>query len=129
MKYIYGLIFFFCLCVSANAQIIKTDDGRRIRDFEISIQSVQSKIDDASKRLEELSIKYSPEYRGVIAIKELITELQQQKASLEAAKTTFIATHVLTKHLPNTNVELLKVIAVQNERIIDLLEQLVRRPQ
>ena len=127
MKYIYCLVFVVCLSLATHAQSIKTEDGRRVAAIDEKISAVQSKIDEAQKKIDELLVRYTPEYKEIVAIKAVIADLQQAVLKLETEKKV-LATKELVRKLPNTDVELLKVIVLQNERIITLLEELVKHP-
>ena len=128
MKQITGLVFIFFLSIAAHAQTIKTEAGRRMSAIEIETTTVQSRIDKITNLIKKLGIEFTSESPEIIEAKEVLAEWQKLLLKLESEKKS-LATKEFIKRLPNTNVELLKVIALQNERIIDLLEQIVRRPQ
>jgi septal ring factor EnvC (AmiA/AmiB activator) len=119
------LIFCFCLVLftAANGQTIKTDAGKQLDVVENRIKYYQREIDETSKSLDEAKTKLSPEHPFVMALQKNLTELRQTLVTQETEKKGLL-TQELVKTLPNSQVELLKMIILQNEKIIGLLEQL-----
>ena len=119
-------VLIFCSCLvlftAANGQL-KTEAGKRFDLVENSIKNTQLVIDDTSKSLDEARTKYPPEHPLVMMLQKKLTELRQTLVTLETEKKGLL-TKELVKTLPNSQVELLKMIILQNDKIIGLLEQL-----
>ncbi len=126
MKYIQLLVIVFCFCVVGHSQIIKTEAGRRLTVVETKIAILQAEIDQKTQRRQELLVMFTTEHLSVKKVDAELAELNDTLRKLESEKKELKDKGQLIK-LPNTNVELLKVIALQNEQIIELLQQLARQ--
>lgn len=114
--------------MSTYAQTVKTEAARRIGDIDTQIAALELRISQAAEQRKTLLEKYTAEYKDVVAVEVQLTIYRAQVAALEAEKK-LLARKEFVRTLPNTNIELLKIIAMQNERIIDLLETLAKRPR
>lgn len=124
-RLLYPVTFFaFCICVSG--QTVKTEASRKIVDIDVEIARLQFQISEVKENRDKLLVRYTSDYKDVRVLDAQLSELQTQLLALETEKKT-LATKELAQKLPNSQIELLKVIALQNERIIALLEQLVKR--
>ena len=107
----------------ASAQTIKSEEGHRMFRLEKRIAAVQAVVNALKEKREGLLEKYSPEYREVVAVDSSLAELNAIIAKLEAARRE-LSKKPLTIALPSNEVALLKMLLLQNERIIELLEGL-----
>lgn len=112
--------------MTVYGQTIKTETGRRVAAIDTEIAAIQSRIDQALEVRRGLLERFTPDHRNVKAVDERLAELRTAMLVLETQKKA-LAGKEFARTLPNSNIELLKIIALQNERIIDLLEQLVKR--
>lgn len=117
MKYLAILITILVLGISAYTQTIKTEAAYKITALDTKIAKVQTLIEQVNNSIKLLSDKYTPGYKEIVAAKAQLAELEGIRLKLEAEKA-LLATQPLVMKLPNTNVELLKVIALQNENWI-----------
>ena len=120
------LLILLGITVSAYGQTIKTDAGRRVAGIDTEIAVLQSQIAKASDARQRLLATYSSTYPPAVAVEAQLVELRQAMRALETEKKSW-ANKKPARPLPNTNVELLRILALQNERIIDLLEKLIKR--
>jgi hypothetical protein len=121
-----GLIFF--LFTVTNAQTVKTEPARRLAVVESEINSIQSQIENVSKVLERSKVRYTEQHPDVRAAEAVLAELHVSLLKLETERKK-LNIKELVRSLPKTDVELLKVIVLQNERILDLLEQLALKSE
>ena len=96
--------------------------------LEKRIAAVQAVVNALKEKREGLLEKYSPEYREVVAVDDSLAEFNAAIAKLEAARRE-LSKKPLTIALPSNEVALLKMLLLQNERIIELLEGLSSKKQ
>lgn len=123
IKLLIALFLCFVFVGFVSAQTVKTAEARKLDDLEKLIVQKEKEIESEQAFLAELSAKYSPEYFKVMQTKAKITVLQKALAALYDERK-LLLTKELVRKLPNNQIELLKIIIEQNERIIYLLEKL-----
>ncbi|MCU0240524.1 MAG: hypothetical protein MUC29_13875 [Pyrinomonadaceae bacterium] len=120
---ILSLVFLFTFV--ASAQSIKTDEARQLKKLEKTIRIYEIQFESAKN---ELDRKSSREYSGVYSesdrqsVRNTISEYEKKLAELYLQRKQLLAKQ-MTRTLPNTQIELLKLLILQNEKIIDLLEE------
>ena len=112
--------------VGTNAQTVKTQDGYRLNDVEKQIKETRNNISETNKNLNNLLKEYSEGAPEIKATQTKISELNKSLTDLIKERDDLLK-KVLSKPIPNNDTELLKLIAQQNERIIELLERLVNK--
>lgn len=127
MKKYLVLVFVLFLASVSQAQTIKTTEGKRLAELEKQIAAISAERDAASKNAAELLVKYSADYFKVKELKTKIDKLNEVLLPLELERKELIKKKLIA-NLPNNQIELLKMIVIQNERIIELLENLPLKP-
>lgn len=117
-----AIFFLFFIVNLVSGQTLKTDEGRRLKIVERQVVILESELSNKNAELKVLLKKYSPDYFGVHAVKESIEIIEKSLASYYAEKKELL-TKKLVVTLPNTQTELLKILILQNEKIIELLEK------
>ena len=125
--FLLAAVLFLC-AIGAGAQTIKTTDGKKLDEVKKQIENTQTKLSEIEEERKKLLITYSSEYPKVKQLNAQIDVLKGVLAGLIQTRNE-LERKVLVKTLPNNNVELLKIIIEQNERIIELLEKLGRLNQ
>lgn len=125
MKNLFLLVILSVLFVGfASAQTIKTVEARQLEDVDTRIKQTQKEADQTAALLETATNKYSDEYReqfpALVKIKNDLKVLNERLTSLFAERKR-LAEKKLTMPLPNNQIELLKILILQNERLLDLL--------
>ena len=127
MKKYLVLVFALFLASVSQAQTVKTTEGKRLAELEKEIAAISAERDAASNNLAELLVKYSTEHIKVKELKAQLEKLNETLLPLELERKGLLKKQLVT-NLPNNNIELLKMIVIQNERIIELLENLTLKP-
>ena len=117
------LLLVFVFTVSASAQSVKTDDGKHLKEVESLIIQTEKQIKEKDIYLSDLLVKFTSDFIRVKEVRSEISKLNEQLTSLNLEKKELISKQLI-KTLPNSQIELLKIIIVQNDKIIDLLEKL-----
>lgn len=115
------LIFAFAVCVCGQ---VKTETGKRLDEVDKQIKSLESRVSETEKEITVLQEKYSDDYVGIKNKRFELSKLQSNLLSLQTERKSLLQTK-LTTSLPNNQVELLKMIVTQNEKIIELLQSLI----
>ncbi len=110
-------LFFVSL---APAQTIKTSDARKLEDVETSIIQTQKQIDEVTSALNAVLVKYTEDRPEVKKIRDRVERLNEHLTTLNVERVRLMA-QKLTMPLPTNQIELLKILILQNERILDLL--------
>ena len=126
-KIIPFLLLLFAGSFAINAQIVKTPAARELAHTETLITSMQKEVVEAQKLHDELLQKYSPEYVRVKQLEERLVGLNQMKSVIEERRKV-LRTQPLKVAIPTTDQGLLRILVMQNEQVIDLLERLVSNP-
>lgn len=139
MKSVFCIVFIFLLslCVSAqqnkpvkpnkpkpaNPAQIKSDAAKKLETVNADITEGEKILADEEKILAELRRRYTDDFPKVqeslakiITIKRVLNNLYELKKDLQRQQ--------MYQELPNNQVELLKMLIVQNDQIIDLLKNL-----
>lgn len=119
---IFLSIILLLLAGTVSAQTLKTEAGKRLKEIEPLIVQSETQIKAKEVALKGLLAKYSSEYFEVKATEAEISKLNEILLSLQSEKKQLLA-QKLIKDLPNNQIELLKLIIIQNEKIIELLEK------
>jgi len=119
-----ALVFTFLFAFGVQAQSVKTDEVRQLTELSKEITIAEKQVIDVGAEIAALLIQFTPEYSGVVSKKERLKELNGVLAALKSEKDALLR-QAQIKALPTTAPALLKLIVMQNERIIDLLERLV----
>ncbi|HRH40386.1 MAG TPA: hypothetical protein PKY82_01990 [Pyrinomonadaceae bacterium] len=108
----------------SSAQTIKTDEARQLKRLEKQISYYEGLLDSAKDRLSRMNSDVSSTYTEADKnnVKEQISSLEKNLGTYYQERKTLL-TKEMTRTLPNTQIELLKLIILQNEKIIDLLEE------
>ena len=115
------ILLFICLFSAFSfAQTIKTPDARRLEAVEIEIAKTQKQFDVADKKLRELLVIYTEDHPTVKSQKDVVAAITAKLTPLTVARTNLLLKSLKTE-LPNTQIELMKILIMQNERILDLL--------
>lgn len=121
-KYLLFVTFLIVLTNITSAQTIKTFAGEQVQILDERIAEIQQTITDKKDRRRSLEKRYSSEY---IEVKQINSEIEKLEISLQniTEERENLSKQKLTKPLPNNQIELLKIIIQQNQRIIELLEK------
>jgi len=122
MKLLFATIFLTLVFSGlASAQSIKTDEARKLKQVEALIIKTETALKEADESLKKLQVSYSEEYPKIKQIKLEIAALDEALVKLYAERKE-LQSKQMVRNLPNNQIELLKILIQQNERIIDLLE-------
>ena len=125
MKNLFLLVILIVISAGfTSAQTIKTVEARQLEDIDTRIKQTQKEADQTATLLEAVTKKYSDEYRetvpALVKIKNEYKVLNERLTSLFAERKR-LAEKKLTMALPNNQIDLLKILILQNERLLDLL--------
>lgn len=120
---IFLVIICAFFCVSASAQI-PNKNAVRLKTVEKLIAQIENLIKNEEDGMTVLLVKYNADSPEIKTKQNRINSLQKNLAHLEIEKKKLLDSK-LTDTLSNNQIELLKILIVQNSRIIDLLEKLV----
>lgn len=124
MKILLGLFFVFVFVGGINAQDLKTDEGKRLKEVESRIFKIPVEMREIEAEISKLLVNFRPEYIEVVKRKVELAKLNEILIGLNLERKELL-TKQLVKTLPNNDTALLKLIVMQNEKIIDLLVKLV----
>lgn len=113
-------------CLYANAQTKKPDDEQRLKTVEAEIIQLEQEIKLVSADLSALLVKYTREYPAARKIQSELTTLEEKLFALNLEKKNLLQKE-FARTLPNNDILLLKMIVIQNEKIIELLKKMVNR--
>lgn len=112
----------FYLFVFESAAFSQTStDAKRLKEVEAKIQELQLQIIPELTTLRSLQVKYTSDYILVKEQKQKVEALEAELSPLFAERK-LLQEKIFVENLPNSQIELLKIIVVQNRRIIELLE-------
>ncbi|MBX7170145.1 MAG: hypothetical protein K1X72_04255 [Pyrinomonadaceae bacterium] len=121
LKLTFVLLITLVLVSFASAQSIKTEEARQLKKVERLIKNQESLLEFENKELKRMSSDiYSESQRD--QIRKNISSYEKNLATLYEQRK-MLLTKEMSRTLPNTQIELLKIIILQNEKIIDLLEE------
>ena len=122
MQKLLGIIFVLMMAAIIQAQI-KTTDGKRLEEVEKQIVATEERIKLVEAQLTELRKRYNDEWKDNQTVIAELNTLNGVLLKLNLEKKQLLNKQFV-KTLPNNQIELLKMIVIQNERIIELLEKL-----
>jgi len=121
MKLSFTMLLIVIFAGFALGQSIKTDEAKRLEIVENLIADAETTLEESNKALEKLRGTYSSEYPKVKEYETKIKGLKENLGRLYEERKKLL-TKQMIRNLPNNQIELLKIIIQQNERIIELLE-------
>lgn len=122
MKILLGLCLVLAFSLSISAQTVPSKSGKELKDIDAQITTVESQIKTQLAKKAQLLIRYSEDYKGIVEINAAISKLNEILSALQLKRRQLLEMKLI-EELPNNNIQLLKMIIVQNERIIELLEK------
>ena len=117
---IHGL--FLCLLFMA-VTVFGQSQTNRLAEIKNQIDKIESQIKEKEAKIVDLQARYTDEYQP---IKQLKSEIVVLSLMLVPLKDEQLRMLVLEGNapLPNNQIELLKILIIQNEKIINLLQKL-----
>lgn len=122
---IIGILFLTAL--ATNAQV-KTSDAKRLETVEAQIIKLESERQTTQIKLDQLRTRYNDDWKENQALIAQIAKIDESLVPLYLEKKALLKKELIKK-LPNNDTELLKMIIIQNERIIELLEKMTAKRQ
>ena len=127
MKFLFLLVFIFAFCLLGFGQTkppAKTFSIASIRTG-IAIKKLQREKKNLEQQLELLKSKYNDKYFAVIETKESIKVIDSQISQLNSTPLSNNVVEILEEEIPTD--DLLKILAIQNQKIIELLEKIANK--
>jgi uncharacterized protein involved in exopolysaccharide biosynthesis len=114
------ILFFIILLFSLNVVAQKTTPKPEAAVKNTVLESLKKQRQDADEQLKQLRAKFTEEYPAVRELKLQIAKIDEQIQKVILTDKTVELTPDI---LPNDSVFLLKLIIIQNQEIIKLLQQ------
>lgn len=114
------------LSVCVKAQTTPDEIRQRLKDIDVEVSKLENEIKAAKSDLSKLLVKYTNEYSEVKKLQNDVKALENRLIELNFEKKNLMQKEFI-RMLPNNEIQLLKMIVIQNQKIIELLENIARR--